>query len=567
MRLVLLALSLSIAAVPPLAYSQQRTLNLQLIGSLDVSDVGVGGNFGAGVSAYKNLAFTTARGESVAIIDISNPASPVLLGQTPPGITSESHRALRIGQQDVLVTFWSGRLRLFDIGDPAHPQLIGSLDLVFNRGWHFEVTRQGNRVLALMSCAGSEGVTSDYGHQPGTGDLVIADISDPTSPFVVGEWGVIDEPALGLEFYLSEQRGASNRDHGESVWASPDGRRAYYAYTDYGVMILDISDPSNPRLLGRVACEGDEEGNVFDVRTARDGNLLLRSSIVRWPFQTQLTSGVLIGARSAGEDRDTPAIYARAGHLLEGDVTLVGQGCPWDAYLNDPSGKIALIQEGGTCSHARKAVRAQEAGATGVLFYNAVHTGGFDDAHGTASTGGRLVLSDATVVPITIPVAMVGHNTGLCLAQTEDGGGILLATNCVKSPTLTIAATSSFTGYGRIDLFDIRNPAAPIKLSTITSPNTINLDYALTHRPAYGFDPTANHLEIVGNTIYSSWWGDGLRVFDISHPSSPREIGAWTAQDVPPGHPTLRAWEVVHHNGMVLLNGYAYGVYILQRVE
>ncbi len=581
----LLLCGLAIAALAPPSYSQPRVSDLQLIGSVKVSPPGPGLLAAAGVSAYKELAFV-GMPPYVVITDISDPTHPVIVGQTPapvalppsPNLFFEEHRALRLGQRDVLIVLFArsgsaapGYLKIFDISNPAQPLEIGSYETTYS-GIHFEIVKQGARTLALLSLLRAEAVSSNYGQNPGTGDLVILDISDPTNPVMVGEWGVIDEPALGLNFYLTEQRGTLSRGYGEGVWASPNGRTAYYAYSDFGVMILDISDPTAPKFVGRVGYEADEDGDAHQVRITKGGNVLIRSSIVRWPFQTRVSSNVFSGVRSAGEDANTPAIYSLTGHRLDGAVFPVGLGCFEADYPVGLNGKIALIQEGscgvGGAWPALKVVWAQEAGAAGAIFYNPNRPGGYDDAHGRPGTLGRLNPGPGLdPVPITIPVVAAGWNTGSCLAQTKDGDGHLVAAGCSENAEVVISAESFFAGYGRIDVFDISNPAAPLKLSSIGTEHTMDIEYELANRypaPTPSRDVTANHMEVAGNTLYASFWADGLRIFDIAQPSAPREIGSWTGQGAAPGDVDLRAWKVIRHNGLILLNSLYHGLYILE---
>ncbi len=549
-------------------------MNFQLIGTTSTG--------GIGVAAYKNLAFTGLGGNvnGVAILDISNPANPVLVGQTPPiAANMEEIRALRIGTRDVLVVSEQtgsmnpqGGLRMYDIGDPAHPVEIGFFP-AFGGAYHFEIARQGKRTLALLGAIRTEEVTSNFGQEPGTGDLIIGDISDPTNPLMVGEWGVLDEPALGMSAYLSERYGVMTNLYAEGVSASPDGRYAYLTYYDLGVVILDISNPAAPRYLGRAGYQDGEEGNAFEAQTARGGTILLRANLVRQAFQTQLSSNALTRDRTAGEDQNTPAIFALPGNRLVGDVVPVGRGCPGDPYLADPAGKLALIQftaprEPGDCSYAEKVYRAQQAGAIGAVLYNPTPTGGFNDHHGPSGTPGRIVLPGNITEPLTIPSIAVGRDTGLCLEQVPDGEGGLLATDCTLAAPVTLTATSNFSGYGGIDIFDIRNPAQPIKLSTFNTPNGMDVNVALTRRyPNTTAPPSANHMVVVGNTVYAGWWGDGFRAIDISDPAHPREIGAWTGEGASPGDSRLQAWEPVIHNGMILLNSVRYGLYILNVVR
>lgn len=575
----LLYQGLVFAAVALPVFAQQRVSTLQLVSSIKP------GGQASGVSAYKNFALTGMTvtengitGPAVGIFNVSDPVHPVFLGRTPiyPDLFFETHRALRIGQRDVLVVLYRtsayaapGGLRLFDISNPSQPLEIGSYQTTYT-GFHFEIAKQGARTLALVSLIRAEAWSSNFGRNPGTGDLMILDISDPTSPILVGEWGVIDEPALGLEFYLTHQQGVLSRDYGEGVWASADGRKAYYAYSDFGVMILDISNPSSPRFLGRVGYEPADNGDAHQVRIARGGNILVRSSIVRWPFQTRLTSNGLDDVRSAGEDANTPAIYSLVNHRLEGTVVPVGYGCSDSAYPADMSGKIALIELGGPCGgQASQAFWAQSKQAAGVIFYSPVKPSGFTDAHGRPVTRGQVILTGnpSTIIPITIPVMAVGWNTGSCLAQKTDDGGNLVATGCSKTTQVRISASSEFTGYGRIEVFDISKPSMPVKISTIGSEHSMDVAYELAHRyppenPSH--DVTANHLEIVGNTLYASFWADGLRVIDISQPAAPREIGAWRGEGTDPSDAPLRAWQVIHHNSLVLLNSFSHGVYILR---
>jgi minor extracellular serine protease Vpr len=78
----------------------------------------------------------------------------------------------------------------------------------------------------------------------------------------------------------------------------------------------------------------------------------------------------------ATTDPNTATVsWAPIGGGFSGDVAYVGQGCPAgsiapnspeDPYLDDPAGKVALIDRGG-CSVSLKVDRAAEAGAIGVL--------------------------------------------------------------------------------------------------------------------------------------------------------------------------------------------------------
>jgi minor extracellular serine protease Vpr len=72
-------------------------------------------------------------------------------------------------------------------------------------------------------------------------------------------------------------------------------------------------------------------------------------------------------ASIAGDYKNTETVgWAPVGAGATGDVVFVGRGCPGDAYLANPAGKIALIDRG-TCAVSLKVDRAAKAGAIGVL--------------------------------------------------------------------------------------------------------------------------------------------------------------------------------------------------------
>jgi hypothetical protein len=127
---------LLVLAIQPPALGRQAASTLRLLGSVRAG--------GVGISAYKNLAFTGTPGSpsSLAILDITDPAAPVDVGRTPTnpdeGYGFEEHRALRIGLRDVVVLYLASPydagkhtvLKIFDIGNPANPTLIGAFDAI-----------------------------------------------------------------------------------------------------------------------------------------------------------------------------------------------------------------------------------------------------------------------------------------------------------------------------------------------------------------------------------------------------------------------------------------------------
>jgi hypothetical protein len=66
------------------------------------------------------------------------------------------------------------------------------------------------------------------------------------------------------------------------------------------------------------------------------------------------------------------------------------------------------------------------------------------------------------------------------------------------------------------------------------------------------------------NTLYVSWYNDGVRVLDIKRPSRPREIASWTGQGAPSGAPPVNIWSVVPDRGLLFASDRDFGLYVLK---
>ncbi len=551
---------------PAAERAQRRARNISLVGALqlDPFNLGVHGD----VAGFKNLAFVgkwrgACPGTGVDIIDISRPKAPVKLADTEDhaDTSMEDMQAIEIGDRVVLAIglqdcgnvagVGETGLELVDITDPRNPQTLSFFFTDAGGVHELDVTTTPDgRALALLAVPNLEAITSDDQGLNGIGDLLIVDISDPAAPAMVGEWGVLDEPTLGLAYYLGALQGGDARTLLHSVRANVDGTRAYLSYWDGGFITLDISDPSNPTLLGVASYPAGVEGNAHSVDEARGGNILVGADEDFSPFEFQFTSNAFAGTRPAIEAAFTSQrIVDLPGREMTGEVVHVGRGCPAgtlpglpaDPYPpGDLSGKIFLIERG-LCRFDNKIGRAQLAGATGVIVYNNAAGG-----EALVLMGGNdpVTLTDGTFVDITIPAIFVQRSTGLALA-----GG---------TPPVTARAAAVFNGWGYLRFFDISDPANPVQLSTYATPNTNNSAVATqgtwsVHNP-----------EVRGNTVYASWYSDGVQVIDISQPSAPRSIGFWTGAGIPANAPAVNIWSVVPHGDLLLASDRNFGLYILK---
>jgi hypothetical protein len=554
--------------------AERRARELSLVGALklDPFNLGVHGD----VAGWKDLAFVgkwreACPGTGVDIIDIKRPKNPVKIADTLDyaDTSMEDMQVMKIRGRDILgiglqdcgnsMTEGTVGLELYDITNPRSPQFLSlfngedfGMEAEHGHVHEFDLTRTPDgRTLALLASPDLEALTSNPpDFDDGIGDLLIVDITDPSNPTLLSHWGVLQEPALGLDVYLSVLSGGDARTLDHSVRANKDGTLAYVSYWDAGFIILDISDPADPVFLGRTSYAPGEEGNAHSVDESPNGKILAAADEDYIPFELQFTSSAFSGMREAFEGQFTAPIVTLPGRAMAGEVVHVGRGCPADPalglpvadpYLADPAGKIALIERG-LCRFDNKIARAQLAGAIGAIVYN-------NEANGETAflMGGDspVLLGSPDVIgtEITIPGISVVRSTGLLL---RDG-----------TPPVTARAAAVFNGWGYLRFFDISDPANPVQISSFATANVSNEDVALDGTW------TVHNPEWHGTKVYVSWYSDGVRVLDLRDPSAPEEVAFWVGAGAPADAPPVNIWSVVPHEGLLLASDRNYGLYIL----
>jgi hypothetical protein len=545
-----------------------QRIDIGVVGALELAPAGAQAH--GDVAAYRELAFVgkwrdACPGTGVDVISIAQPGSPAKLSDTAdhPNTSMEDMQAMRINGRDVLATglqdcrtagqpAGATGLELHDVTDPAAPSVLAFFPTGPSGVHELDLTRTpGGRTLALLAIPDLELLTADEDLRGGRGDLLIVDVSDPASPTLVAEWGVLDSGRFGPEFYVDVTQGSDPRTYLHSVRANADGTRAYLSYWDAGVITLDISDPAAPKVLGRTGFRPGEEGNAHSVDEARGGDLLLQADEDFTAWAPSFRSNAFAGERAAAEATFGTPIASRPSRALAGEVAAVGRGCPAgaaapeapeDPYLVDPRGRVALLERGG-CRFDLKAARAVQAGAIGVVFYNSAEGGEQLFLPGGASP---VTLPSGAVVEIGVPVLSVQRSVGLALAAA--------------TPAATVRFSVEFNGWGYLRIWDNRDPANPVALSTFATPNTLSADVAAEAGSRWY---TVHNPEVVGDRAYVSWYADGVRALDLTRPRAPVELGAWTGRGRPAGAPPVDIWSVVPHRGLLLASDRNYGLYVL----
>lgn len=127
-------------------------------------------------------------------------------------------------------------------------------------------------------------------------------------------------------------------------------------------------------------------------------------------------------------------------------------------------------------------------------------------------------------------------------------------------------------GFGYLRVYDYSNPGAPVQIGEFRTQNSLGTD----DQAAGDFVIHNNFL--VGTTVYSSWYTDGVRVIDVRNPRQPKEV----AHFVPPAgqNPvkpsqrgvltnTTQVWGVVvdEATGLVYASDMNSGLWILKRTK
>ncbi len=497
--------------------------NLSEIGSLDFADGANTDVWALGNYAYVGTFSSGVSGfcpeTGVKIVDVSDPENPSLVGNlaSPPLTRANDVKVETVNTKsfkgDLLVHTnepcaggGDGGVVLYDVSDPENPVRLGAAYDIndFFNGPHFEafgvhnvwIFEQGNKAYVALVANIS----------PDSYDFRILDVSDPTAPTEVGRWSSTVSP----DAPPAETRGTSRSLGLHDVTVDGNGDVGYLSYWDAGYILLDLDDPANPTFMGVTPWPEGAEGNAHAAWPARGGNLLITSDE---DFSANglglVTTSVALGGfgqnHEAAEAAFTPPLTDTFGPF---EVAWVGKtdgifsaqafGCAADpnnpntsgpavAYGESVAGKIALIQRG-ACRFDEKIAVAESQGAVGAIVFN--------DAREDVITMGGVPIVD-------IPGMFIRGSRGNELAALREADVTVTST----------MAPGSFNGWGFVRVWDTSDPSNIELLADVTLPSTFDESAP---------NPFGSHNVMVrGNTVYVSWYADGLVVLDISKPSAP----------------------------------------------
>jgi hypothetical protein len=347
---VLLALvaAAALAGAAP-SGTQRAPVRLQLLGHANPGsgysgDV-VGERHYAYLSSHKGRTDCPAQG--VRVYDLANPRRPQRIstfadGRSTPALrdtwtektivrrvhTSAFRGVLAVTSVQACPAGTFGGFALYDVTRPAQPRRL-ALVRTEPRGAH-EIWLATARDHAWVYTAEA---ASEFAFAPNSFGFHIFDVTDPRKPNEVGAWSACRE----LKLCSSTDRSPNYLVH--SVITNAAATRAYLSYWDLGTVILDISNPAQPRYLGRTK---PPQGNTHSAWLANRGRVLVETH--------ELARGrpMLYDIRRPAAPRRLAIISLSAAQLARGERgSVLGQvsGIELTDSVHDPKvvGKLAFF--------------------------------------------------------------------------------------------------------------------------------------------------------------------------------------------------------------------------------
>jgi hypothetical protein len=569
------------ATAPALADNFEVLSHIKFEGLAPDADVSVF-DHGPGVGTFAYVGSTSfecgdARG--VSIVDVSDPSEPRLVAHATGGryTTTEDVAIERVGDRVVLGVGYqpcSDRskvgLGLFDVTDPNHPAKLAFLEQPAGGVHELDlVTREDGRSLALLAVPFAEADTVFSGIDFG-GDFRVVDITDPTKPQELTDWGVINDSDLFLVrrpepvSFPFQGLGVQTVHFAHSVRAADAGMTAYVSYWDAGVLKFDMTDPADPVLLGRSRYPIDADGEAHSMTPYESGG-------TRYIFQADEDaipdSPGLITSNVTGDDRYQaldeywmPTTLHEAGSV-SGQTFDANDGCQSEDFVG-ASGKIAIadLYSFGLvpppCGIGGIVLKAVKAGAT-ALVLNYV---GEDDPF-AFSPRPRAMKKIAELDPDMVAV-VVGAADGMVEAIRQFAGP--------QAPEVEIAA--GVPSFGFLRVFRETGATDADGDGFIDYPQVGRFD-ALAHvvgdaDEEASFSWTIHNPEVAGDRLYASWYAHGIVALDISDPLHPAEVGnfvpATRARSEYFGARAAAVWGVAFHDGLIYASDLRSGLWIVR---
>jgi hypothetical protein len=280
-----LALLISTQAQNPEWARPLESSNMRIVGHSDLNGRGNGGE-GLALNQYadgRRILFLAHESAPLcfSVVDVTDVSRPKVLTQVPT-ITSEircnslglSGTTLVVAHQTAKAGLLNGGLRIYDVSDPAKPNQLSFFDTSGpqSRGVHFVSFVDGQ--YAYLATGAKDFVPTNPNDDQ---FLMIVDVRDPRRPREAGRWwlpgtrrgdAVPPPPRLKID--------SGYRLH--TLLIDPkQPSRAYAAWIDGGVVILDLADRSKPKLVARKSWYPPDTGFTHTALPLLDRGLVVAS--------------------------------------------------------------------------------------------------------------------------------------------------------------------------------------------------------------------------------------------------------------------------------------------------
>jgi len=476
------------------------------------------------LAAQLNLAAYRLRptqDQASRLLDAENTPLSSALGVGTGGVGSVAFspggRTLASGTND-------GKVRLWDVADPVHPEplakplTVGSavFSVAFSPDGHTLISGNYDGTIRLWDVADPRRplvipqtlgagtgavysvVFSPHGHILASGDIDgtvrLWDLSNPAHPVELGLPLIGSSPILSVAF-------------------SPDGHLLAAGGDGGTIQLWDVANPAHPRSLGRPLTGA---GDVFSVAFSPDGHTLAAggdgNTIRLWDVANPAHPRSLGRPLSVGSNVESVAFTPGGGTLASGD----GDGTVRLWNVADPA-------------HARPLGQPLTAGTNAVLWVafspdgHRLAAGSYDGAvqlwslPQTVLAGGGGAVSSVAFSPSGRTLAS-GSDGAVQLWDVADTAhpvplGPPLAASGVSSVAFSPSGRTlaSGTKSGTVQLWDVTNPARPAALGKPLTADAVAVD-------AVAFSPDSR--------ILAAGSYDGtVRLWNVADPAHPVPLG------------------------------------------
>ncbi len=490
-----------------------------------------GGEEGAGIWVWD-----TSNANKVSLVGVID--SPVGSRTNDVKVATMNSGEILVHSNEVCGADGVGGFEVYNVDDPANPVFLAHVqtdDVNIFLQQNFGFTDFGVHNLFLFTQDDKDYVAATV--ESLFGNFQIFDITDPTSPTLVGFWGAEQSPnavangvPAGVDWvnttdfagvilpgnaYNNAGFGASANRFLHDITVSADGTHAYLANWDEGLVLLDIRNPASPSLVSIAidVANGSLDGEVNSHSSwpSEDGSIVVEGEEDFSAWEGTIPPGNLTMDSSFPGDPQIPgtAIATEAGDDFEANQT---------GNVGSTDGTSVVITSGPLAGNTYPAVELATAagsptfGDTGTLTGEFVWIG-----RGCATSQGDAVLNASDIDPGDIAVVRRGACFFEEKADTAFNAG---------AAAVVIANNQQSTPWSGLRIWDYSDPANPVLASLFDTTCSASSSPGGPCDPAGTYSVHNVIVETTGNKVkaYVSWYWDGVLVLDVTDPYNPVEV-------------------------------------------